>query len=195
MLIPGGYGQINFIWTGDALPTGGQTTIGFENESGPSTPSAVASEVSSILEGCTEIWASIWNEVRLTQILVKFGPNATGPSAQVPVTHIGAYSSSDGLPSACYLIRKNTAMGGRQGRGRMYVPGVPLQDVTEAGSILTNLTGNQNTGWTEFFTGMTAAGMPLVLLRAEDSPITTPEPLTGFSCQSVVATQRRRLRR
>ncbi|HJU82564.1 MAG TPA: hypothetical protein VJ796_12570 [Acidimicrobiia bacterium] len=195
MIIPNGYGQINLIMTGDALPSGGQVTFGFENVADTATPQAVASGVSTILEGCTNIWASTWNEVRCTGILVKFGPNSTGPSALLGVTHVGAYSSTDGLPSAAYLIRKNTAMGGRQGRGRFYWPGLPLQDVNEAGVIQSNLLLDQSTGWTEFFTEMSAADWPLVLLRAEGSPLQTPEPLTGFSPQSVAGTQRRRLRR
>lgn len=195
MLIPTGYGQLNLIFTGDTVPTGAQVTLGFENVADEASPTAILSEFATILEGCTDLWATTQANVKCSQLLVKLGPNATGPSATLSVDFDGTYSSTDASPAVCYLIRKNTAMGGRQGRGRIYWPGVPLQDVDLGGVLESNLVTGQNSGWTEFFVESTTAQYPPVLLRAEASPINTPEPITGFSCQSVVATQRRRQRR
>lgn len=195
MNIPVNYGQVNLIFGGDALPTGAQVTLGFQNVADEDSPTVIASQIGVVLEGCTDIWAATWNEVTLTSLLVKLGPNATGPSAQVANVKVGTYSSSDGIPAASYLVQKTTAMGGRQGKGRMYWPGVPLQDVNEAGVIVPSLRTALQTGMTELFVEMNAAGYPLVLLRHEDSPIQTPEVLTNLSVQSVIATQRRRQRR
>lgn len=195
MIIPTGYAQLNMIFTGPSVPTGAECTVGFDRTAGPSTPSAAASEIATIIEGCTQLFSATKTDIKMSTLLVKFGPNATGPSAVLAVDFDGTYASTDGAPATAYLIRKNTAMGGRQGRGRLYWPGPPLVDIGPGGVIESNLVGDMNTGFTEFFTEMAAADMPLVLLRAEGSPITTPEPLTGFSCQTTLATQRRRQRR
>ena len=195
MNIPVNYGQINLRLGGDALPTGGEVTIGFQNVADEGSPSAVASQVGTILEGCTGIWAATWNEVGLRSIAVKLGPNSTGPSAEVASIQNGAYGSADGVPAVAYLVQKNTAMGGRQGSGRFYWPGVPLVEVSEAGIIVSSVVLSMQTGWTEFFVEMNSAGFPLALLRHPDSPIQTPELLTNLNVDNQIATQRRRQRR
>ena len=195
MIIPSGYAQFNLLFSGPSLPTGAQCTFAADVSAGPSTPTAAGSEVATILEGLTDLIAATWTDVDIDGILTKFGPNATGPSSVVPSTWSGGYSSGDVLPATSYLIRKNTAMGGRQGRGRMYWPGVPNSEVDNAGNVSSGVLTDLSVAFTELYTEMAAADMPLVLLRAAGSPVTEPEPLTGLSPQSVVATQRRRQRR
>lgn len=194
MLIPTGYSQLNIVLGGDGLPSGAQVTWGFKDETGDS-PLVKATAIDAILAGCTNIFASTSDLFRVLSLMVKDGPNETGPSAEYATNITGTYSATESMPAVSYLIQKNTAMGGRQGRGRIYWPGCPLADVTETGSVDSNLVGDQNVGWTEFFTEMATAQMPLYLLRAESSPISTPQILTGVSCQTTVATQRRRQRR
>lgn len=110
--------------------------------------------------------------------------------------------SSNSLPqNTAVLIRKNTARGGRQGKGRLYFPGVPEGNVDNIGNIASAtralwqgaadsfLFNLQNTG--EPGEGMDDPMIPLLLHNDLDDP----DVITSLTVMPVVATQRRRLRR
>jgi hypothetical protein len=119
----------------------------------------------------------------------------TGPSALVS-SNIQGTGGSNGISSnVSYLVRKVTALGGRAGRGRMYLPGPTEADVNEAGAILGARVTSLQAALNDFLTQMVADGDGPVLLHGVGSPISTPTPITSFSLDTRAATQRRRLRR
>lgn len=105
-------------------------------------------------------------------------------------------SSSPALPPNCtQLWHKVTTQGGRRGRGRAFVPiyspaegGVDATGVIE-GTTVTNLQAKYDV----FLAAAAAAGMLPVLFH-QTAPF-TPSPIVAFQLQSMIATQRRRLRR
>ena len=94
-----------------------------------------------------------------------------------------------------YLIHKSTSLGGRAGRGRFFLPGVPESLVNSNGLLTSGTATAIDSAMSDFIGEMTATGVVPVVLHAEGSPITTPTAITAFSCDAKAATQRRRLRR
>lgn len=133
--------------------------------------------------------------VSLVATRVKFGPNATGPSAEVASSIPGGAGGAGVSSAVSVLIHKTTGAGGRAGRGRMFVPGLQETDVSDAGAI----TGATLTAWQTSASGLlTDLGTALLipaLLHGVGSPITTPSTILTLTVDGVVGTQRRRQRR
>lgn len=110
--------------------------------------------------------------------------------------------TSSPLPQNCaLLVRKRTNLAGREGRGRMYVPGFSEGNTTATGGIPSaNLTATQ-TRYNTFFSNLSeppdAGAVNMVILHTwpQLGALPAPTPVTSLVVDAVVATQRRRLRR
>jgi len=193
MIIPAGYAQINAIHTGAGVPTGAQWTIGVDRTAFSGDPQNVAQAFETILLN-SGLYANVHSDCDMTSVLVKFGPNETGPSALEPANEPGT-GGTGGAAAPAFLIHKNTDLGGRAGRGRFFLPGVPETAVGPGGVLASGVTTAVNTALASFWLDMGDENLGLVLLHSEGSPITTPTVITSLSCDPVVATQRRRQRR
>lgn len=194
MIIPSGYGQANLKFTGDVLPTGAEMTFGFDNQSSAFVPAFIADIVAAAF-GDNNLDSVMVAGVTLSAVLIKLGPNVTGPSVEQAYAIDGTASGQSVGPNTAFLIHKNTNLGGRAGRGRMFQPGCSESAVDQDGQL--NGTGAVVIGglWDDFRDGMASADVPMVLLHGEGSPISTPTPIVTLTCDSRVATQRRRNRR
>jgi hypothetical protein len=194
MDIPDGYAQLNFRFTGSAAPTGAECTLGINLEATSVDPEALGDLAFGWVEdsGLKADWSS---QITLSSILVKYGPTLTGPSGIATGEIIGTYSSSDELANTSFLFHKNTAFGGRAGKGRMYWPGAPMQEADSGGVLDGTFLTAVNTDLNALYAQITGDSLTPVLLHGDESPLTTPTPLLGFSCDAKLATQRRRLRR
>lgn len=128
--------------------------------------------------------------VRVTEM------DASGPfTGEFSNLVVGSGTGNPMPPNVAVLMRKNTAAGGRRGRGRSYIP--PLypgeENVGPNGSIAAAQLTNLQTWWSSLFTAMQGAALPPVIFHSI-SPFTAT-PVTSFTVQQTVATQRRRLRR
>lgn len=193
MLIPDGYAQANLRFSGTALPTGAEVVLGLNVEVGPSTPLEVAEEVA--LAWAAGMNTLQTNQVTLSSVLVKFGPTSTGPSAEFGCNIPGTVSNPTAPPNVTFLVKKLTPNGGRQGQGRMYVPGVGEGFINQDGLIDATQLTTWRTQVDGFLGDLTAGGLVPALLHAEGSPISAPYLVTSFFLDNKVATQRRRLRR
>lgn len=96
-------------------------------------------------------------------------------------------------PNCAQLVTKVTGLGGRRNRGRMYVP--PFADaetnISNTG-VLLNLSGLQVL-WDFFYDTVIAdpGVSTFVLFHSDGTPST---PITGLRVESVMATQRKRMR-
>lgn len=194
MIIPTGYAQANFRFTGDALPTGAEITMGYDVTGFIGGPDDAA-------EGLALNWTSseMFNfqcdSVALTSVLVKFGPIATGPSAIYPTTVTGFESGQSVAPNTSVLVRKTTALGGRAGRGRLFLPGIPEAKITESGAVDASWATSRQNDLNQWLLDDIADDLVPVVLHSAGSPITAPTPITVLLLDSIAATQRRRLRR
>lgn len=192
MLIPAGYAQVNFIHSGVGAPLGAQWTLGLNVDDfvGTASEAATAIGIDWQSAGMDDAMSA---SVTLDSILVKFGPNATGPSALVSVGVAGSQPAS-GSPAVSLLVQKVTSFGGRQGRGRCYIPGVSESLIDPSGVIAGGLVSTAQAALDDFFDKLTADELVPVLLHAEGSPVSTPYHMDGFVVAGLAATQRRRIR-
>lgn len=192
-IIPVGYAQANFRFTGVPLPTGAEVTLGLDVGLYSGGPDDVAEDL-EIQWNSAEMFNFYATTVSLSEIAVKFGPESTGPSAARTVTSPGTQPTPP-PPNTCTLITKNTAFGGRAGRGRMYLPTCGEGDISADGLLGSSFVTGRQTDIDNFGAGLALALLTPVVLHGAGSPITTPSPITSFTVQNKVATQRRRLRR
>lgn len=187
--IPLGFGQVNLRFRGNGYPTGAEVTFGVQllTEDDPG----------EVGETVRTLWAADLQErtpvqVTLNTILVKFGPNDTGPFVEVGVGQPGGGSPGNVNPNMAILINKITALGGRANRGRWYYP-VAEDQVANAGILNPAEVTEMNTQLASFMAALTAAEIPMVVLHT--APALTPTTVTSMLTQGTTATQRRRLRR
>lgn len=128
-------------------------------------------------------------------VLVKFGPSATGPSAENTSALAGSAAGSQAPPNVAVLVTKNTAFGGRAGKGRMYLPPLNETSLTADGLIDSSLRAAIQVDVDVFFNAIEARGWLPVVLHGANSPLSTPSVIQSYAVDGRVATQRRRLRR
>lgn len=193
MLIPTGYAQVNYRLTGTGVPNGAEITMGLDVNGFTGT---VADAAAAAFDAAEPLMSSqISNSVSITEVLMKYGPNATGPQVVDTGNFTGGSSGPAVPPNTSVLVTKITGAGGRTGRGRFYLPGIDETIVTNGGEIppanMPTLQGSVDAFWTN----LVNADLIPALLHAPGSPISAPLPIVGFVVSNRVATQRRRLRR
>lgn len=110
----------------------------------------------------------------------------------------GAVAGTQDPPSlpqnSAYLVKKNTGKRGRSKRGRMYLPGPQEAAVGNNGVLGSGVAASVQATIDAYFvsvlgvTGITGLYL-LHTLASED-----PDPIVSFTVDSMIATQRRRLR-
>lgn len=193
MLIPVNHAQINWRFSGLNAPFDAEVTMGVNTELLTVPETEVADDLATVW--FNSFRARQVSSIELSLVRVKFGPNDIGPSFEAGASMPGAFSGQAESPQVSCLVSKATGVGGRAGRGRMYVPGVPAANYDDSGLM----DSASRTSWQgsadDFIDGLVALGLVPVLLHAPGSPITQPLPITAFTVQARAATQRRRLRR
>lgn len=116
-------------------------------------------------------------------VLADFGTPITGlgPIATVPI-------------NGAILARKSTERGGRKGRGRWFLPPVwvPEGSIDQVGGIAAPVLNLIQTRLQTFLSAAsTSVALPVLLHQDE---LTPPDPITAITVQSLLATQRRRMR-
>lgn len=193
MIIPAGAAQINYVFTGAGAPLGAEWTIGFDGVAGLTT-TQLATRARDAWD--THIRPRVSNQVTLSAVRVKFGPNETGPSTELATNLAGGNASTTAAPNTAYLIHKATALGGRRGRGRAFHPGVDEASMDNGGVIPAATVTAWNTALASYLTAMETPSGDLVVLHAPgNSTMPVPTPITQMTVDAKVATQRRRLRR
>lgn len=189
MVIPSGFGQATLVWSGSAVPLGAVSTHGFEH-SGGGDPSTVAGVIASVWD--TTWMANVSSAINLDRVEVKFGPDATGPSGDATSGTAGGGTGLAVTPQVAWLVRKNTGLGGRKGRGRMYLPGLEEGNVNSGGNIDATVLSNAQTDLDTILSGLATLNLPMHLLHGDATP---PTEVTSLVAQAQVGTQRRRNRR
>lgn len=194
MIIPVNFAQANLRFTGLAAPSGAEITLGLDVELYAGSAADAAEDV-AIAWASTDICDHQTTTIALTNVLVKFGPNATGMSGEYPANVPGTTGAAATPPNTAMLVQKVTGFGGRTGRGRFYIPGMSEGQVDSDGTWSPTWVTGMQTALEVFRTNLLTAGLVPVLLHGPDSPVGAPMPITSFAVSSTAATQRRRLRR
>lgn len=204
LVIPEGFGQatIQFSLTGDPEPMG--FGLGFE-----ALPdhSIVSGQIA--LDALADDWADTFcsSGASFYQGWTHLGAIATFHSSDGGVVHLESPEVIVGTavgetpPQNCtYLVKKLTHLGGKKGRGRNYIPPFNLleSNVNKAGVLDGTVVSDQNTGWASFLALANASAAYHLFLLHRDNPVVGPVPsptaITQFVVETMIATQRRRLR-
>lgn len=189
MIIPDGYAQITHVFSGVAVPNGAVVTHGID----------LGARLDHQTQ-CDEIalaWSSTVLGLQSTFIThdrteMKLGPNSIGQTFISTRGFPGLVSGDPYSPNCAFLVRKVTSLGGRSGRGRMFVPGLSESQVGSSGNLLgTALTGLQ-AELDDYYSALVTALADPVLFHTASS---NPTPVNTFEVQGRLATQRGRLRR
>lgn len=148
------------------------------------------------------------DDLTLAQAVVKLGvvdsPPLMGYSTARNASG-GAAGSTNFLPQNCaLLVDKLSDLGGRRGRGRMYVPGILGEGTVDSvgnianpvvyelafetffAALQSNMEGTANPG---------TVGLDMVILHHDQpTPGVPPTVVTNLHVQNVISTQRKRLR-
>lgn len=189
-VIPVGFAQANYRFTGASVPFGAEIVIGYDISGFAGDAAAMGSQLSTDFNA--EITAGLLGSgVNMSSILVKFGPNTTGASAVSTGTFIGTGGATASAATSV-LATKVTALGGRHGRGRTYWPATPESQSDQGGTIA----GGTVTSWQSDLNGWLAANAANDLIQVLlHSDATAPTTITGYVVSARLATQRRRQRR
>lgn len=189
-MIPANYSQVNLIYRGSDIRINAENAFGIHN---PTADPPGTVEAAVFTCWTNHVKALFTDDIILDSIRVKNGPDATGPFI---VQSHGTAGPGGGqvLPGmVCALVTKSTNVGGRRGRGRLYHPGVFTGMMTTDSNVIAGATVTAvSAAYNAFLADLDSHGYPMVLLHTD---ATTPTPVTSMSCQSIVATQRRRVRR
>lgn len=123
------------------------------------------------------------------------GPDIAPVEVGPPATNASGLANGNALAAGCTLIRWQTAVGGRTGRGRTYLPGLPAGAVDPANGRLYEAATKTATA-TAITNYLSAAGLssnalvPAVLSFSRG----LARPITSGSIAQVVGIQRRRMR-
>lgn len=182
LVIPAGYSECSFIMQQNDTLQPAVCTVGFHTDD-PDTGALIATSWE------TDMLAEMNNSFTYKQFRMVV---AGGTLLTLPFNTPGAGGGSGTSPQVSYLIQKLTASPGRKNRGRFYYPGCDETSVDADGRVSSGKLGGLGTmllAWED-----TLAGIPVdpVILHHD---ATAPTVIVSFQPESVVATQRRRLRR
>lgn len=174
---------------GTGLPTGAVITFGLHAPTTTPTPEAMGALVAPMLDDIIE---NLTPQAGMTGILVKQGPDETGPSAVTTHAHVGSTGSQGTPANFAALVTKNTVVGGRKGKGRFFLPCIDETQVTAAGLISAEWVANLQTDLNAFLVDLDAEDIHMVVLHQDG---TGPYAVTSLTASARGATQRRRQRR
>jgi len=190
--IPSGYGEATLeIRGGPSDPI--NIVFGYEFGIINQTPNENAQNCYESFFGGSNIWSRMVGPLVGTKCTVNENHSGTTLTGEYALT---TPTGSPGLlalpPNNAVLIRKVTSQGGRQGTGRMYVPGQIETEVDSLGLIGAASLANVQAGATGMHGDLEANAIPMYLLHAVAGP--SPVLVTALSVQPLIATQRRRIR-
>lgn len=178
------------MFVGSAVPRNAQIAIGLDNGT-PLTATALAEVVRDAW--VDNVMPLLSETITLANVKVKLGPNATGAEVTIGVGEPGGEAAAEPLPpNVAILVRKNTALGGHVGSGRMFIPGIP-EDVTTGGGQLVpaSLAAFQG-ALAGFLDALFDGDASMVLLHTGAD---VPNIVDNLAVQQLMATQKRRIRR
>lgn len=196
MLIPAGFGLAKYVVRLVDDPDDMIFTMGHE----VTLPVSFQAAADQLLENVrTAMPAANWGtNYSVTKVELVVGTNAggTGPYATFTSTGAPINGTSAGdrpLANTACLVTKQTAAPGRRGRGRIYMPGfIPSANISRAGVIDPAVLTVRQGLLEDWFDKCVVEDVPMVLFHA--TAPATPTSVTGLRLETLMATQRRRLR-
>lgn len=204
MDIPVGFAEMAVEYRHSSDPQSWFTIVGVETDLATNSAQDHVDHFAGVWYG--ELVPRLATAVTLVDVQGTFGQDGGGGLVvNTMVGQLNGSRASATLPQNCAaLIKKQTSLGGRAGRGRMFLPAVlPETDVNEVGVIQPAWLAELQDMATDLLDGLaapdpvTGAMTPMVLLHgpAKSTGLTpAPTPVNSLIVDSVISTQRDRLR-
>ncbi len=197
--IPAGFGQVihSLLLTGDPEPMA--VTYGVQLEGQAPTDAQVTINDLHAAFASTMLGVP-HNSYQLRQSELRYVVAELGPvQVAIQVSAITAGGTGAPLPqNSALLYHKRSNSAGRRNRGRFYLPGVGEGTIDGVGRIDPAQMAALNNLGTNFLAGVRASASvaEMVILHSLGiSPAGPPTVVTKITCDPVIATQRRRLRK
>ncbi len=198
LIVPPGYGLASFILSGSQGTAPYVTTMGFDlGEYGGDFVEAADSAFLAYSTGIMPITSDQFTLERVSLFVGNDGPSGSVDSTEDPVQ---GSRDQQFTPSAMSLIvRKVTNDLGRQGRGRMFLPGVLAEgDVDEAGQVETASLSTYQDALADFIAFLVdpspSPPLPAVLLHSDGPDVPGPTPIIALTVAPIVGWIRGRIR-
>lgn len=191
MYIPTEFANIALLFQ---MPNGRVAQTAFGVNQPATSPSAVAAALDLYTSSA---W---WDDIdsSYTCLGMRTTTGTGDPSEPIVVevssTAVGGNGGDSGAPQVSYLVKKLTDRGGRQGRGRMFHPGIPRDYYDDAGALVVDVAG-QSTDLFALISAMAeefVSGVPVLFHATEAGG--APDEITSLAVDGRIATQRRRMR-
>jgi hypothetical protein len=168
-----------------------ENVIGVENASGTSAGAAAA--VKAAWEVASGPLATMSNLISVTNYhAVDIGSTGGTITDLASTANGGLTTNTLSTTAACAHNKWNGSNRSRSTRGRLYFGPIREADIDPDGATITSANrATFVTNFTNFRNSLSAAGYPLVVLSRKNSTATV---VTQHACETLVATQRRRIR-
>jgi hypothetical protein len=196
MAVPRGFADVSVQLQHALLPRPAFITFGVDPTD--TDPVTVAAKVDLAINAAGSLKSRFDNSVTIGPITARLGTDGSGDLVGISAsTAPGGSGGSSVPPNVSVLVHKRSGMGGRRGRGRMYLPWwLQIADCDEKGAISPTSIGFMQTTVNTFLAALTTNSVPMVLLHNPGrSPSGPPTPVTNLTVDATVGTQRRRLGR
>lgn len=200
MPVPVGFAQCEIVFTRTGDPQDMVITFGVE-VTDPTFHDSVASHVAlAWTTGFSN--ADISDQLYQKSAVVHIGEEGGEETTQeATINRTGGDHRPIVPQNTAMLARKITAVGGRQNQGRWFLPWVFEAEVDNVGMLDAGSASKYTTDCNAFLTALNSAAgtaaTPMVIIHKRNKAgiVHAPTPVTAITCEQLVATQRRRLRR
>lgn len=201
LIIPPGFAQAAWKWELNGDPEMIYTTCGLNVGGFGGDFQAACNAAGADMFGAFPP-AQTSNQWRYRGVVLRVGQDGAPPIVFETLYNDVGTGGATILPQNCaMLVRKRTASAGRRNRGRFYFPmlGILEAAVSQIGVINAADVTNAQARVDDLFSRQTTGPNPTppVILHS-DGGVTAPgapTPITGYGVESIIATQRRRMRR
>lgn len=201
LVIPPGYGQASFVFTGTTGTPEFITTLGVDLREYGGDFQTAANQLFSVYSNNMMTRTSTRLTLQNCTLTVGDDAGTLGSVVSNLPAKVGDLSGANGPLVMSVLMQKRTARLGRAGRGRSFLPGLlASNDVSEGGSLGAPTRAAILEDWLTAMDALSAGDvaappMPQVLLH--DSGIAgskLPDAITGYDVAPLVGIQRKRIR-
>lgn len=204
LIIPPGFAQAVYILSCEGDSENMVTTMGHDVSAYAGDFQQAATDLALLFGRAGGPVEAMSDTYSLIGLDLYVGNDAEAPPSiyEADISPVNGLANSSALPpNSAVLIRKQTGLAGRRGRGRMYVPGVLEGSVDNVGLLTSTYRGSLQTAYDLWLTGLEEGVSsilpmpPVVLHRSEGAGVEpAPTPVTSLTVETKIATQRRRLR-
>lgn len=146
-----------------------------------------------VVTNLTILMGNISVDCALQSVTFDLGSSAAdNPTHDETAGFFGLSSGQSNPPNVAILIQKRGALGGRRHRGRAYFPGLTQSSINAGGVIDSAVVTGLQTNWDDMAAAQATDGDTPALFH-QSAPF-TPTAVGSFIVQSIIATQRTRLR-